>query len=100
MALLYVISKDKKEAEKISMHLLRKRLIACANIFPIKSMYWWKMKIVKDSEVAVIAKTSSKNFRKLENEVKKLHSYTIPCVLKIDAIANKEYQEWADKALR
>lgn len=100
MALVYITCKDKKEAEKISMHLLRKRLIACANIFPIKSMYWWNKKIVNDSENVLIAKTNNKNFKKAVNEIKRIHSYQIPCILKIDAEANKEYERWADREMR
>ena len=99
MTLVYVTCKDKKEAEKISLHLLRKRMIACANMFPIKSMYWWKNKIANDSETAIIAKTSDKNFKKVESEIKKIHSYEIPCILKINASANKEYEKWAGKEL-
>ncbi len=100
MTLVYITCKDRKEAEKVSMCLLRKRLIACANIFPIKSMYWWKVKIVNANEFAIIAKTSNKNFRKIVNEVKKLHSYQIPCILKIDSFANKEYEAWANKEMK
>jgi len=100
MALAYITCKDKKEAEKIAIYLLKKRLIACANILPIKSLYWWKGKIVNDRENVIIAKTNAKNFKKVVDEVKNIHSYEIPCILKIDAIANKEYQDWADKELR
>ena len=100
MTLVYITCKDKKEAEKISMHLLKKRLIACANIFPIKSMYWWEGKIVNSGENVIIAKTSNKKFKRLESEVKSIHSYTIPCILKINASANKEYQQWAGKEIR
>ena len=100
MTLVYITCKDEKEARKISLHLLEKRLIACANIFPIKSMYWWKGKIVKDNENVIIAKTSARNLKRLEMEVKRMHSYAIPCILKIDAVANKEYQRWAGKELR
>lgn len=99
MTLAYITCKDKKEAERISMHLLKKRLIACANMFPIKSMYWWKGRIAKGMEIAIIAKTDSKNFKKVLGEVKKLHSYSIPCVLRIDAAANKDYEAWAKKEL-
>ena len=95
MTLVYITCKDEKEARKLSMHLLRKRLIACANIFPIKSMYWWNNKIANGKENATMAKTSNKNFRKVEDEVKKLHSYQIPCILRIDAKANKEYEQWS-----
>ena len=94
MTLIYITCKDKKEAEKISNHLLRKRLIACANIFPIKSMYWWKGKIENQKEVLVIAKTLEKNYEKIKKEVSKLHSYSVPCILKIDAEANESYGKW------
>ena len=97
MIFLYTTCKDKKEAEKISMHLLKKRLIACANMLPIKSMYWWNYKIVNDSEYAVLAKTNSKNYKKAVDEVKKIHSYKIPCILRIEARANKEYEDWLGK---
>ena len=100
MALAYITCKDRNEAEKISMHLLKKRLVACANIFPIKSMYWWKGKIVKDKEHAVIAKTKDNKFKRLVNETKRIHSYSIPCILRLDAVQNKEYEQWANKEIR
>ena len=99
MTLAYIICKDGIEAEKISMHLLKKRLIACANIFPIRSMYRWKKKIANEAESVVIAKTNNKNFGKVVSEVKKIHSYQIPCILKLDSIANKEYDKWAEKEM-
>lgn len=100
MTLLYITCKGEKEAKKISMHLLKKRLIACANIFPIKSMYWWKGKIVNDKENVIIAKTLEKNFKKVEYEVKRLHSYKIPCILKINTVSNKDYERWVNKEVR
>ncbi len=100
MTLVYITCNDKKEAEKISLHLLRKRLIACANIFPIKSLYWWQGKIVNDDENVIIAKTNNKNFKQLAIEVKKMHSYEIPCILKINAFANKDYEAWANKEMK
>ncbi|MBI2650319.1 divalent-cation tolerance protein CutA, partial [Candidatus Woesearchaeota archaeon] len=96
----YITCKDEKEAERISLHLLKKRLVACTNIFPIKSMYWWNNKIANHKESIIIAKTNNKNFKKLEKEVKKLHSYQIPCILRINAAANKEYGRWADKEMK
>ena len=100
MTLAYITCRNKKEAEKISTHLLKKKLIACANIFPVKSMYWWKNKIAGEDENVIIAKTNDKNFNKVISETKKIHSYKIPCILKINAKANKEYGKWADKELR
>jgi len=97
MVLAYITCKDKKEAVKISMHLLRKRLIACSNMFPISSLYWWKNKIASGKEFVIIAKTTEKNFKTIEKEVKKTHSYEIPAILKIKADANDDYMAWVMK---
>lgn len=100
MVLAYITCKNKKEAVKISKHLLKKRIIACSNMFPISSLYWWKGKIVSDNEFVMIAKTTEKNFNILKKEVKKIHSYEIPAILKIKADANKEYLKWANKEIK
>lgn len=97
MTLAYIVCKDAIEAENISLRLLKKRLIACANIFPIRSVYRWKGKIMNEAENVIIAKTNEKNFNKVVNEVQKIHSYEIPCILKIDSSANKKFEKWADK---
>ena len=97
MISIYITCKDEKEAIKISEHLFKKKLIACSNMFPVRSMYWWKEKITKDNEIVMLAKAPDKNYEKIKKEVKKLHSYDIPCILKFDIEANKEYEEWIKK---
>ncbi|MBW2976613.1 divalent-cation tolerance protein CutA [Candidatus Woesearchaeota archaeon] len=94
MILVHITCKDEKEAVNISKHLLSKKLIACSNIHPVRSMYWWNGKIEDEKEFAITAKTVEKNYEKVKEEVKKLHSYEIPCIIKIDAEANREYAEW------
>ena len=97
MTLIYITCKDKAEAKKISKYLLKKKLIACANFFPINSMYWWKGKLQDDKEFLLLAKTTKKNASKVKKEVKKLHSYDIPCILEIDVDGNKEFIDWVDR---
>ena len=63
-------------------------------------MYWWKGKITKSYEYVMIAKTNNKNFKKLESEVKRIHSYEVPCILRMNATANKEYEIWLNKEIR
>ena len=48
----------------------------------------------------VIAKTIDKNYNKIKKEVKKVHSYEIPCILKIKAEANKTYNNWIKKEIK
>ena len=100
MTLIYITCKDKEEAKKISKALLEKRLIACSNMFPIESMYWWKGKIEEESEIVILAKTKDKNYEKIKQEVTKLHSYEVPCILKLSSDANIDYDKWVDEVVK
>ncbi|MBW2977689.1 divalent-cation tolerance protein CutA [Candidatus Woesearchaeota archaeon] len=100
MILTYITCKNKAQAKKIANVLLRKKLIACANIFPIDSLYKWKGKLQSDKEVVLLAKTNNKKINAVEKEVKKLHSYKIPCILKINAAANKSFQNWLNAEIK
>lgn len=91
---VYVTNPSKKEANRIALYLLKKKLIACANIFPIDSAYWWKGKIEKAKEYVLIAKTKRENWEEVKNGIKKIHPYSIPCITKIDVEAIKEYENW------
>ncbi|ODS38364.1 MAG: divalent cation transporter [Candidatus Altiarchaeales archaeon WOR_SM1_86-2] len=97
MIIIYITSKDKKEAKAIARHLLEKKLVACANIFPIESLYWWENKIEEDNEFVLIVKTVKERFNEVKEEVKAVHSYTTPCILKIEVEANPEFLEWVKK---
>lgn len=92
--IVYVTNKNLKQAKKIAGHLLEKKLIACANFFPIKSSYWWKGNIENDKEIVSLLKTKKKNWKKIKTEVKKIHPYEIPCIIKLDVKVNKEYKNW------
>lgn len=95
---VYITAKDRKEAEKIAGILLRKRLIACANVMPIKSAYWWKGRIEKHGEFLLIAKTKKSLYKKILAEVKKHHSYSVPCVNALPIIeGNPDYLKWVEE---
>jgi len=96
MIMLYITCRDDKEADVIAQHLINKKLIACANIFPIKSIYRWKGEIAAEKEVVMIAKTTDRNHKEAEKEIKKIHSYDVPCIIRINADANKEYLSWLE----
>ena len=100
MALIYITCSNEQEAVKISKHLLNKKLIACSNINPIRSLYRWEGKLQDEKEYAIMAKTKGKNFEKIKQEVRKIHSYKMPCILKIDAEANEEYDRWVNKEVK
>lgn len=102
MIFVYTVCNDKKEAGKIGLYLVKRRLAACVNIFPlINSIYRWKGKIERTKESVLIIKTAGKNFKKIEAEVKKMHSYSVPCILEINIKqGDQEYLKWLKSELK
>ena len=92
---IYITNPSKEEARKVAMHLVKKKLIACANIYDsVNSIYPWKGKIADEEECILIAKTTGANFDRVKGEVERIHPYTIPCIVKIPVSSNAKYFEW------
>lgn len=94
LILVYVTHSNEEEAKKISDHLIKYKMIACANIFPITSVYIWEGQAVSDGEFVSILKTRKENWTIVKEEVEKMHPYELPCIIKINIKANKKYKEW------
>ncbi|MFH1849662.1 MAG: divalent-cation tolerance protein CutA [archaeon] len=100
MIVVYMTAGNREEAEKIARGLLDKRLIACANIMPVDSMYWWQDKISHEPEFAIICKSTEGKFSEIQDEVKRLHSYDLPCIESWKAEASREYADWVAKEVK
>lgn len=94
---VYITNPSQEKAKEIAKYLLGKDLIACANIFPISSLYWWKGKIADENEAVLVAKALDGKFEEIKNEVRKIHPYSVPCIIKIPVEANEEYAKWVRK---
>ena len=93
---VYVTASDVKEARKIAEAVVGERLAACANIYPeIRSIYWWQGKVEESGESALVLKTRRELVPKVVEMVKRLHSYTVPCIVALPiAEGNREFLEW------
>lgn len=95
--IIYITYPNLKEAKQVSNVLLKERLIACVNYFPIESAYWWRGKIENTKEIVSLVKTTKANWTKVKKEVEKLHPYKTPCIIKIEVEANKSFADWIVK---
>lgn len=86
VVMAYVVCRDEQEAERIGLALVEKRLAACVNFFPCKSIFKWKGKMEKCCEVVLFVKTVKEKIPVIEEEVKRLHSYEVPCVCFYESI--------------
>ena len=99
--LTYITTKNEEEALKLANLAVQKNLAACGNIFPkMKSIYKWQNKLQYDKETLLILKTNSNKYPLLEKLILEIHSYEVPCILKIPiSDGNKEYLKWIDQSL-
>jgi len=99
-SIVYITAGDMEEAKKIGRKLVEERLAACANIFPIASIYRWKGKIEDANEFGIIVKTKTEKVKELEKRVKELHSYEVPCVVsfRIEE-GSKDYLDWIEECV-
>lgn len=90
--LIYLPVSNKDEAKKIARVLLEEKLIICANILGEgESLYWWQGEINESSEGYMLLKAKGDNVLRLEKRIKELHSYDLPAIIKIPALANSEF---------
>jgi len=93
---LYVTFPDEKSARKIAKALVNGRLIACANLFPVTSIYRWKGKLVEQKEWAMIGKCAAANVKRAEKRMLSLHPYEIPAILWHEEKATAKYAKWVE----
>ncbi len=100
--LVLITASSLQEGERIGSSLVEEGLAACCNIIPeIKSIFKWKGKLCKEKEVLLLVKSKTSLFKKLEDRVKKLHSYEVPEIISFPIEAGlKDYFKWMDGVLK
>lgn len=95
---MYVTCPDETTAERIVLHLLNERLIACANVIPgARSLYRWEGRVHREAEVLLFLKTRRSLFRDVEAAVRTLHPANVPCIVAFDLIGgHKPFLDWIE----
>jgi periplasmic divalent cation tolerance protein len=97
--IIYITNPSKEDAQKIACHLLEKKLIACANLSPIDSKYWWQGSVERGNEYVLIAKTTEENYQLVKKEVEQIHAQAVPCVVGISCHVNENYFKFIQEAV-
>ena|SRR5579884_499791 len=85
----------KEDAIRIGKGLLKKRLIACYNLWPIESAYWWKDKILKETETMMLLKSQPKHFAAIADYIKQQSGYEVPDIFMLNAAkADTLFNSW------
>ena len=94
ICVLYVTAPP-SHSEALAKSLLEKRLIACANITPVRSLYRWKGESCDAKEDLLILKTRKSLVKATLAAVKVEHPYEVPEIIALPVIAgHAPYLDW------
>ena len=84
-----------EEAERLVRPLLDERLVACANLRRIRSLYRWRGALCDEAEIEIVLKTEVRWANRVEEVVRERHPYETPAILRTTvASANPDYARW------
>ncbi|MGO9095012.1 MAG: divalent-cation tolerance protein CutA [Bryobacteraceae bacterium] len=85
-----------EEAASIARALVERRLAACVNIVPgVRSVYRWKGAVEEAAEWLLVIKSSQALFDRLEEELRRMHSYETPEIVALPVVAGSAgYLAW------
>jgi len=93
----YVTAPDRTTARDIARAVVDQRLAACANLWPVESVYRWHDKLVETNEFVIVFKTRAALLPKLIGEIRRLHPSEVPCIVSYPmGPALDEYLDWID----
>jgi periplasmic divalent cation tolerance protein len=73
---------SQEQAEEMARLLLKKRLVACAQINgPVESLYWWKDEIAESVEFVLSVKTIDSLYTLVEATILDEHPYDVPEII-------------------
>ena len=97
---IYITHGTERAAKMVANYLVEKKLVACANIFPIESAYWWKENVQQEKEWVSLVKTVPELWDTVKQQVEEIHPYEVPCIMKYEVAANEAYENWIRTAVQ
>ncbi|MCS7142479.1 MAG: divalent-cation tolerance protein CutA [Aigarchaeota archaeon] len=92
---VYVVTYPEKNYVEWVRSLVERKLVACVNVIPIRSLYRWEGSIVDEGEVLLLMKTSTSKSRALREVISREHPYEIPEIVEISPLSvNEKYLNW------
>lgn len=83
-------------AQTIATTLVKEQVVACVNMYPIKSVYRWKGEVCEDGEVTLMMKVAADGVAQLKARMQELHPYELMEFLVLDIDAEGSLAEYID----
>lgn len=92
---------DNPVAEQLATTLVQQHLAACINIIPgLTSIYRWKGKLEKGTEVLLLIKTTRERYAAVESAIRQQHPYELPEIIAVTLDeGSPDYLRWITTSL-
>lgn len=92
---VYTTLSKRRKARQLARSLLREKLVACAQIFKIDSVYRWQDELQETGEYGLLLKTMADYYPRVETRIKELHPYELPAIISLSIRdGSKEFLGW------
>lgn len=97
--IVYITTPNMQTGEQIAGSLIAKKLAACVNLTPVRSIFNWQGQVNHEDEVLLIVKTRAELFEtQLLPAVKELHPYEVPEIIALPVVmGSASYLSWIDE---
>lgn len=100
ISFFYVPVGNAAEAATLGNLAVKEQLAACANVFPVQSLFMWEEAMQEEPESILVLKTMPGKKKALRDFLESNHSYKTPCILSWDAEVNEAYGEWVNRQVK
>lgn len=100
-ARIVLVTHPARGAAAFARGLVERRLAACVNLLPLRSVYRWKGRLESAREVQLVIKTTARRLAALERHVHSEHPYDTPEFLALasERVAAR-YRRWLEAETR
>ncbi|RLU99294.1 cytochrome C biogenesis protein [Streptomyces griseocarneus] len=94
-AVVTTTTDTEKKARALAAELVGERLAACAQVYPIQSVYRWEGKVEQSEEWRLDLKTRAELVESLSARIGELHDYDVPEIIAVPVVAGgASYLGW------
>jgi periplasmic divalent cation tolerance protein len=87
-----------EQARTIARALVERRLVACAQIGAIESVYRWDGEVRNEPEFRLLFKTTDTRYEAVEAAIRELHPYELPAIYAVPVEhAHEPYAAWVEE---
>jgi periplasmic divalent cation tolerance protein len=92
---VYTTVANEGDALAMARDLVERRLAACAQIEPIRSLYRWQGSVHDEPEFRILFKTTDAQYAAVEAAIRELHPYELPAIHAVEAArVHEPYAQW------